>query len=397
MFADIPEDALFQTDVTGSTAIQQQVRKAHPQLKADEIIAQRSAVPAVSSRKRAGTAVTDGIVPAKKRRGPGVSSKELLRLKGIAYGGDGVHKDVVAAEGDATYDPWAVVEVPKPTYDQSFLPGPDVRREPKTLKEAPITLTATGRALPNVRLPAGGRSYNPAFDDWSALLEKEGLKEVEKEKKRRADAAAEEERQARIAAAAEEAERAEERAALSEYDESEWEGFQSDYDEVTLKKKRPERMTPSERNKAKRRKEAERLAKHESRMKARDEQLKQLHHIKKEMVAKENDRKTKALAKFPGSVESEDSMEEEDGEVLRKRRFNTKHPIPDAPLELVLPDELQDSLRRLKPEGNLLSDRYRNMLVQGRIENRKTKQWRQRNEKATVKWSHKDWRLDQIR
>ena len=40
-------------------------------------------------------------------------------------------------------------------------------------------------------------------------------------------------------------------------------------------------------------------------------------------------------------------------------------------MELVLPDELQDSLRLLKPEGNLLDDRFRTLIVQGKLESRK--------------------------
>jgi len=391
VLADVPSDILFQTDTTGSELIKKQARKAHPQLRADEIIAQRSAVPAVGNRKRSGTAVTDGIVPAKRRKGAGVSHKELQRLKDIAHGGDLSHKNVVSTDGTANYDPWAVVEVPKPTYDESFLEGPDIRTEPKTLKHAPIALTASGKPLPNVRKPAAGRSYNPDFEDWKALLDREGMKEVEKEKARRLAAAAEEERQLRIDAATAEAERTEQREALmSEFEESEWEGIQSDMDEASLKKKRPVRKTQVERNKVNKRKTAERLAKHESRMKARDEQVKRLQQIQKELKAKDAERAT-TVAKFPGSVESEDS--EEDGEVLRRRRLG-KHFISEAPLEVVLADELQDSLRRLKPEGNLLSDRYRNMMVQGKIEARKTMQHKKANRKATEKWSSKDFRLE---
>jgi len=396
VLADVPSDALFQTDILGSAAIKKQVRRAHPGLKADEIIAQRSAVPAVGNRKRSAIAVTDGIVPAKRRKGAGVSTKELQRLKAIAFGGEGAHKDVVLTNGTPGYDPWAVVEVKTPGAHENFIPPPLQLREPKTLKEAPIALTASGKPLPNVRRPDAGRSYNPVFDDWAALLEKEGGKEVEKEKKRLADLVAEEEKQARIAAQAAEADRAEQREILlSEFEESEWEGIQSDMDEASLRKKRPQRKTPQERNKVNKRKVAERLARHQARTQARDDQVRRLQQIQREFAGKEAERK-KALAKFQGSVESEDSMDEEEGEVLRRRRLG-KHKVHDAPLELVLPDELQNSLRRLKPEGNLLGDRYRNMLVQGRVEARKTMQHKQANRKATEKWSHKDWKLSQVK
>lgn len=67
--------------------------------------------------------------------------------------------------------------------------------------------------------------------------------------------------------------------------------------------------------------------------------------------------------------------------------------VPDAPLEVVLADELQDSLRALRPEGNLLKDRYRNMLLNGKLETRRTMQHKKPKREVTEKWSYKDWKL----
>jgi nucleolar protein 53 len=63
-------------------------------------------------------------------------------------------------------------------------------------------------------------------------------------------------------------------------------------------------------------------------------------------------------------------------------------------LEVVLADELQDSLRRLKPEGNLLKERFRNMMIQGKVESRRQIS-HGKKAKVTVseKWSYKDWKL----
>ena len=70
------------------------------------------------------------------------------------------------------------------------------------------------------------------------------------------------------------------------------------------------------------------------------------------------------------------------------------HPsVPDAPLEVVLADELQDSLRALRPEGNLLKDRYRNLLLNGKMESRRTMQHKKPKREVTEKWSYKDWKL----
>ena len=44
--------------------------------------------------------------------------------------------------------------------------------------------------------------------------------------------------------------------------------------------------------------------------------------------------------------------------------------LPTAPLEVQLSDELAESLRLLKPEGNLFRDRYRSFVERGIVEPR---------------------------
>lgn len=67
---------------------------------------------------------------------------------------------------------------------------------------------------------------------------------------------------------------------------------------------------------------------------------------------------------------------------------------PEKPLEVVLPDELQESLRLLKPEGNLLDDRFRTLIVQGKLEARKPiSQPKKAKRKITEKWTYKDFQI----
>lgn len=74
--------------------------------------------------------------------------------------------------------------------------------------------------------------------------------------------------------------------------------------------------------------------------------------------------------------------------------IDTLSSLPEAPLELVLPDELRDSLRLLKPEGNLLSDRFRNIMLRGKIETRKPiSQPKKAKRTMTEKWTYKDFRV----
>ncbi|EON60996.1 hypothetical protein W97_00206 [Coniosporium apollinis CBS 100218] len=385
VIAEKPSTSLFIHDTAGSATIQKSVLKTHKPLKADEILAARSAIPAVDSRKRPASRTTDGIVPSsKKLKSGGVSHQELERLKRVAYGGAAASSDVVQASESASHDPWAVEErVPDARF--SFLEAKKAIREPPTLKHAPVSLAASGKPVPAVRKPEAGRSYNPLFEDYAALISREGEKEVEAEKKRLAEAREEAERLERAVAAEE---REHESAWESEW-ESEWEGFQSEAEEAEkLKMKRPERKTQAERNKIKRRKEAERLAVHEAGMKAKEQQQRRIRELAKEVEAKERARKqTQAL------VVAGDEVSSDEEEVLRRRQFG-KVPVPQAPLEVVLEDELQDSLRLLKPEGNLLKDRYRSMLLRGRVETRRRiTQAKKRKTTVTEKWSYKDWKL----
>jgi len=273
---------LFAVDIGGSDQIQKSYNKVHKSLKADEILAQRSVIPAVDNRKRPG--VTDGVKEpsSKRRKANGVSHKEFQRLKAIAYGGESVPKDIVMVDDAPSHDPWAVCNidtVQDPRFD--YLEKPQPVKAPKTLKEAPISLIEGVASFPAVPRPKAGKSYNPRFEDWNRLLVDEGAKEVQAEQKRLQEAEEEQKRLERIAAAQDEKED------IQTEDESAWEGFESEYEgSEWLKKRRPERKTPAERNKAKRRKEAERQAKWDAEMKKRDKQAHRIKEIAREVIAK---------------------------------------------------------------------------------------------------------------
>ncbi|KAF2473769.1 P60-like protein [Lindgomyces ingoldianus] len=379
VIAEKDSDELFAVDTTGSKDIRTEYRRGHKPLKSDEILAQRSAVPAVSSRKR----LSDFSEPKCKK--PRISGKQFDKLRSIAYGGNQVLKDVVQTGHVADHDPWAAAQDVTQDPKFSFLEEKKVTREPVTLKRAPVSLAKDGKPIPAVTKPEAGKSYNPTLEDWADLLEREGEKEVEAERKRLQEAREDEERLERALAVQSDEESDKNESAW----ESEWEGF-SDADEETLRSKRPERKTPAQRNKINRRKEAERKARHEAKMKEKDRQARRIKELAKTVEEKE---KARAAARESAAVVRDDTSSEEGQEVLRKRRFG-KHPIPEPTLEVVLADELQDSLRRLKPEGNLLKDRFRSMIVRGRVESRKQiAQGKKPKTTLTEKWSYKDWRL----
>ncbi|KAK2614485.1 hypothetical protein N8I77_001305 [Diaporthe amygdali] len=386
--AEKDSSELFVLDTGGDSRNTKRVPKVKG-LKADEIIAARSVIPAVSSKKRPADKTTDGILPVKRQRTNYVTHKELTRIKKVA---DGHHESTVDVV-DASYDPWAVGTNPASSSvayqeENEWLPEPTRPKAPPTLAKKPISLSASGKNVPAIAKPAGGFSYNPAVTDYVNRLELEGEKALEAERKRLEELEADRKRQEAAARSAAEAEAAEARAELSEWDEdSAWEGIESDAEGVITK--RPKRKTPAQRNKAKRRKLEEGLKKHQAAAKRKEEQAK---HIKEIAEAVEEKQRQLALSKVEMS---EDESEGDDIE-LRRRQLG-KFKLPEKDLELVLPDELQDSLRLLKPEGNLLKDRYRSLLVRGRLEARRKIPFRkQAKVKFTEKWGHKDFDISRL-
>lgn len=334
-------------------------------------------------RKRPGDKTSDGIVPAKRTRREYVTVKELSRLREVA---DGHHESTVEI-ADASYDPWAIVpEAATPDFvvkDQRD----EKKKAPTSLTQKPISLLANGKTVPAVQKPAGGYSYNPKFEDYEARYTEECNKATEAEKKRLAEEEAERIKAEAAARSAAEAEAAEARAELSEWEEdSEWEGFQSGGEELRQPGKKQKRKTQADRNRIQRRKTEERRLRHEAKTKLRKEQLERIKQIAKEVAERDQ---ALALAK---AEESDSSMASQD-QVLRRKQLG-KLKLPEKDLEIVLPDELQDSLRLLKPEGNLLKDRYRSLLVRGKMESRRRIPFKkQARTKITEKWTYKDFTI----
>lgn len=372
---------LFALDIVGSKEIVKKYNLQKP-LKADEILARRSAVPAIDGRKRPASDVPDGVYEVKKRRGDWVSKKEVRRLKGAINAVSHLRQD---EETVSAVDLWDEPPVAELTQTLEYVPKKRSKVAPPTIKRAPVPLTANGKPVQAVRRPEEGTSYNPDYEQWEKLILKEGEKEIAAEKLRIAAQQHEAEKQARIEAA-----QADETAGRTD-DESAWEGFETENEDMNvLRQKRPTRKTPTERNKSKKRKAAERLAKHEAKMAAKQVYVTQedLDALNRSLVEKDDSAQQ--------LTQKEDDGQEEvygDDSKLRRRKMGNIH-MPEKNLELVLPDELKESLRLLKPEGNLLQDRFRNLLVNGKVETKKPVLYaKKKRVKYTEKWSHKDFSI----
>ena len=337
IIAEKPSSELFTLDTSGSTAIKSSYRRKHKPLKADEILAQRSSIPALESRKRsAPTNVTDGVLSERGPKRPKIPRAEVERLRRIASGESNKGADTgKLVQAEATHDPWADASSDKKEQKEPTLPFLEPKvpvRAPPTIKQAPVSLLANGLHAPAVRKPNAGRSYNPAFEDWDALVSKAGASEVEAERRRQEAAAAEAELQDRVQRSAVEADAAEQRELQRDggdgdggVTESEWEGIES-FDEADLVRKRPERKTKAQRNKIKRRKEAEREAAREA---AQRKKEKEVGRVK--LLARELDERQRRAAKLKAASQSIDDVRSDSSdaeEVVRQRRFGKAVYVP---------------------------------------------------------------------
>lgn len=440
--AEKASDEIFTIDSTGDDAVRKLAVRAHKPLKVDEILAKRSQVPAIDTRKRK---FGDGILPettTKRWKADWVSKKEVQRLKQVAVSGDRnvLSKATESTETIPTTDLWAASFTTEltpnntATEDQNtYLPKARLKVPPSTLQRPPIPLTTSGRPTPSIPTPNPGTSYNPLFTDWDDLLTLEGEKEVRAERKRLQEQAAETERAARIEAAQKRP--AGDLGDRNEDGESAWEGIESEAETAETQRKRPARKTPAQRNRTKRRKEAERQAKHKQKMRMRDrdqrrqaEDIVQLARAAKKATTTTTTKQSQSPAQSQPVTALTSPKDDDDDNIGRQpppasqdevesssttlplslRRgalpltsLSSSHhktrafaPIPPPTLDLVLPSELQDSLRRLKPEGNLLSDRMRTWLVNGKVEaRRRITQPKKARRKATEKWWSKDFRV----
>lgn len=233
------------------------------------------------------------------------------RLKRIAYGNNNVSKAIIKLDEAPDHDPWAPVDddtAQDPRF--SYLEKSKPIRAPPTLTEAPISLVIGANSFPAVAQPKSGTSYNPLFQDWSDLITQEGEKEVEAEKGRLKAAEIEKREQERIAAAVSDEEKA-----FQTEDESAWEGFDDGYEgSEWLKKRRPERKTPAERNKIKRRKVADRQAKYDLHLKEKARQAQAIKDIARSV-------EHEARLKIIQNQEEESAPIEVDDRILRRRRL----------------------------------------------------------------------------
>lgn len=329
------DDNDFVIDTEGDrTAKRQKV------LKTTEILRNKSKVPAQSQRVRKQ-------VVLKKR------ASELMALTGRLLA-DSKFKKTVERDGilraDAA-DLWSeeTKEEPKvPVIDphQSSIPYSAPLKAPSTIKEAPLLLrNTTSSGLKDFE--HGGKSYNPALDDWKKLIDHEFGNESTLELKRQA-AEAHQKRIEHLIQTLED-EEVQDLDEANDDDEQEETNEEDKYKLSVNPRTEIKTKTRTQRNKEERHKKTEALYSKLRDVKKKIAEISRLEDIEAEVEEKLANKKEPIAKDF-----------------VR----HGKHDVTFNPIEVKLSDELTGNLRSLRPEGNLLYDSMHKLQMQGKVESR---------------------------
>ncbi|RDB17321.1 Uncharacterized protein C22F8.09 [Hypsizygus marmoreus] len=362
---------LFQIDVTGDT----QVRKSLPRfssslLTSTKILAQRSAIPAVFSRPTSNS--------TSKKRKSTLTHEEKARLLRIGkrprkgpfnsvidpteFGaGSAVLELSEAVKQSGGYDAWA--EEADQEMEEEVLEGFEGLKQ-KTFKAPVLARIRDVIEVPAIVEPHQGTSYNPPVEAHQELLlqaheaEERRIREAEKlaEVKTKMESARMEVDVENIAVAS----------GMKLQDEiaGSNEGTDDEEDGGDMPtKKTPQRKTQSQKRKAARllaekRELAERAAR--KRMLAVIPSAKTLRRTNARLMsAREKELVEKQLA-------AQMKLKQHG---LAGQRLG-KHKVPEGKVDVQLGEELSESLRALKPEGNLFRDRFLSLQQRALIEPR---------------------------
>ncbi|GLB39633.1 putative nop53 (60S ribosomal biogenesis) [Lyophyllum shimeji] len=357
---------LFQIDVTGDAQLRNSLQRfSRSQLTSTKILAERSAVPAVFSRSST----------ASKKWKSSMSHEEKARLLRIGkrpqkgpfnsvvdpteFGaGSAILELSEAVKSSGTYDPWA-----SPPEQEVIQDGLETVQK-RTVKPPAVTHVRDAIQVPAVVEPHRGTSYNPPVQAHQELLLQ--AHEAEERRLREAEKLAEVKEKIESSRREVEAEdlmlapgmKLQEDVAGDDDESAEGEG-----EGEMLAKRQPQRKTKAQREKAARlRSEKRELAERAAR---------------KRMMAMIPSAKTlrRTNAKLMSSREAERARKRTAAlERLKQRGLAGqklgKHKVPEGPVDVQLGEELSESLRALKPEGNLFRDRFLSLQQRALIEPR---------------------------
>lgn len=335
--------------------------------------ARRGVMDTLTKTKSGKGSSQNGLTPEQRAIKSGMSRKDLEKLRRTAgrnvKGAFGVIVDEdeedgmkqrgpTALVGEENYDVWS--SAPKAQSSTSALEESKQRNKPR---KAPATLLEVRTKDVALPLPDQGQSYNPAAEAHEALLNKALQKAQAEEEARRKEL---EYKQKWDEAAKEQALTAKDgverligmQVNAAEDEEESSDDDDEDDDETAPIKKLAKRKTKQQRAKAKKLKEEIRAREQVKASKRTRVQLQQLRALRQELLKVD--------------VEHQENIAKR--KEARQRKAEEKvgmFKLQKPEEEVQLGEDLAESLRGLKPEGNLLRDRIHAFQKRGLIEPKK--------------------------
>ncbi|TPX67571.1 hypothetical protein SpCBS45565_g03734 [Spizellomyces sp. 'palustris'] len=365
------DDALFFTDKAGDAEIKR--RYKHSKLRIDEILKPSSALPGVTSRSTAKSTVKVEVPGLKVRQASKTNvvlidrlAKRKLETGAASVGAAAeerarrlAEKRRKLAQKKGGFDLWAVTDVVDDSSEYLEVTKSKPVKKPNLPVEKPT-------AIPAVELTHEGASYNPSFDDHQRALRNAVDEEVAK--------LTEKEHTLKKLSYPAELDNLDDETFFGDSDDEEENVEQEDGDAetaaATLSKdddglSHTRMVTEARKTKAQRNKELRRAAKEREAEKQREEkllakQLNRLGEIKKAVTQQEQVQQKQ--------LEERTKLQEEKSKRETKRLG--PHTFKSLPMDVQLTEDLPDSLRELKPEGNLFKDRFLSLQKRSLIEAR---------------------------
>ncbi|WFD20885.1 hypothetical protein MCAP1_003140 [Malassezia caprae] len=360
---------LFVEDRRGQeTQLARQAREKR-KLKSQEILAQRSAVPAVQQKARSSFQL-DTKTAAGKANAAGLPEKVKKRLRMLAsrphegLQGDDEHGSAGKFQSDAVlaekHDLWGA---PEPKLENEWI-TPAMKsavQKPKSMHHEPA---APAKSLSAVSKPHPGISYNPDFDSHDSLIQR-AFEKAKEEERDENELRQWREQLRNVAQGNDQA------TALSmkiddpaTNDDELQDEEEDENDDVSQRTKLPTRKTAAQRRREARAKEQY----NQAQQRRKERQMRALmseasSHSKK--LAKAAEERAKLIEQ---RREAKLARMRESGMAGSKVG---KYVVPEARIDVQTGDELSESLRQLKPEGNLFWDRFQNLQARGLTDSRR--------------------------
>ncbi|WWC90198.1 uncharacterized protein L201_005131 [Kwoniella dendrophila CBS 6074] len=354
---------LFTVDVVGDVEVGKRARRAHKPLRSLAILNERSAVPSLTSKPSSSSSSARSsksklhISGAEKERLRRIARKTTINSDGLTSSAD--IRKLNSLDNSNNKDVWGEEETQEIIVKGGFGEETIIKKKVKV----PLTLQKQREICLNQNvmdnndyIPKGGLSYNPTLESHQLLI-KDAIKEEEELLRK------EEENQKKIDELGIVVESRKLNWKPSEFAEgmlvgpgeisssSDNENSDEEEEVSVVKKKQSKRKTTAQRNKALRNKLAQQAIKQELEKNKLNKSIGSVISYKKEIEKKLKEQKQKEqLAKLV--KEQREKLGKQEGEKIGK------HKLQKNRIQVQLGEDLAESLRQVKPEGNLFKDRF---------------------------------------